>query len=88
MSTQTDFSEKQDVSNNQVRSRKQGSSIKQVRSIKQDSSNNSIVDTDLDLLCDKLRDLLEKPVKSESDNLITEMIIDKVLRVKAITKRQ
>ena len=61
---------------------------KQVSSIKQDISNFYIIDADPDLLCDKLRDVLEKLVKSERDNLIAEMIKDEILRFKAITKRQ
>ena len=86
--TQTDFSDNQDCSRKQVRSGKQVSTRKQDDSNKQDISNNYITDVDPDLLCDKLREILEKPDRIETDNTMIKRIIDELLRVKAITKRQ
>ena len=87
-------SNREDVSNKQVRTRKQVSTRKQDRSSnqddsnKQDISNKDITDVDPDLLCDKLRETLSKSVMLESDYTMIKMIIDELLRVKAITKRQ
>ena len=43
---------------------------------------------DPNLLCDKLRENLEKPDRSESDNIMAKMIIDELLRNKNITRKQ
>ena len=89
-----DKSSKHDSSNKQVRSRKQARSSIQGSSSKQDCPNNQnssinyIIDADPDLLCDKLREILEKPVKTVSDNMMSEMIVDELLRVEAITEGQ
>ena len=87
-----DISTKYDSSNKQVRSREQNSTRKQARCSKQDSSNKEdsskscIIDADPILLCNKLREIVEKHDKSESDIMMIKMIIDEILRVKAITK--
>ena len=86
--TQTDFSDNPDCSRKQFRSRKQVSTRKQDDSNKQDISVNYITDVDPDLLCDKLREILEKPDRIESDNTMIKMIIDELLGVKALTKKQ
>ena len=86
-------SKKEDISNKQVRTRKQVSSRKQDRSSNQDVSNKKdranscIIGVDPDLLCDRLRESFEKPDRLESDNIMIKMIIDELLRVKAITTR-
>ena len=79
--TQTDISDQLDSSNIQVKSRKQNKTKKQAISI------NNITDTDPNHLCDKLKEILSKPDRLESDNTMIMMIIDELLRVKAITKR-
>ena len=92
-SSKIDRSNNFDSSNKQVRSRKQVSARKQDRSSNQDVSNkedranNYITDVHPDLLCDRLREILEKPDRLESDNTMIKMILDELLRVKAITKR-
>ena len=88
VSTQTDFSDNQDCSRKQVRSRKEVSTRKQDDSNKQETSINYITDVDPNLLCDKLREILEKPDRIESDSAMIKMIVAELLRVKAITKRQ
>ena len=93
-SSKIDRSNNFDSSNKQVRSRKQVSARKQDRSSNQDVSNkedranNYITDVHPDLLCDRLREILEKSDRLESDNTMIKMILDELLRVKAITKRQ
>ena len=89
-----------DNSNKKIISKKRNSSTKKVRSTKkdniniQDSSNieditiNNIFDNDPDLLCDKLRETLSKPVMLEDDYTVFKMIIDELLRVKCITQKQ
>jgi len=98
--TQTDFSDKQDSlikqesSNKKVRSSKKDSSSKQTISNKQDSfdkldiSCNNIIDTDPDLLCDKFREIVTKPVMLEDDYTMSKMIIDELLRTKCIPRKQ
>ena len=83
-----DSSSKHESSNKQAGSSKQYSSNKQDTSSKKDISTNYLLDVDLNILCESLQKLLEKSVKSESDNVLIKMIIDELLRVKAITKRQ
>ena len=83
-----DSSNKQDISKNQVRSSKQDSSNKQARPSKRDFSSNNLIDNDPTVLFDKLREFLGKPVKSESDVLVTKMIIVDLLRSKSITRKQ
>ena len=87
-STHTDFSNNLDCSNKQECSRKQHTSSKQVGSNDQDISISYILDVNPDLLCDKLREILEKIDRSESDNIMNKMIIDDVLAFKATTERQ
>ena len=55
---------------------------------KQDLSNNYITVADPDLLFDKLRETLSKSVMTESDYTMTQMIIDELLRIKCITRKQ
>ena len=98
--TQTDFSDKrtssnkQDSTNKQGRSRKQNSSRKQDSSNKQDCSNkqdisfNYITDADPDILCDKLQETLSKFVMLESDYTMVKMILDELLRVRCIPRKQ
>ena len=100
VSTQTDFSDQLDSSNKQVKSRKQVKNKKRASSNKQDCSNNqdcsniedisinNIYDNDPNRLCDKLKEILSKPDMLESDYTITKMIIDELLRVKCITRKQ
>ena len=40
------------------------------------------------ILCEKLQEILVKSVKSENDNVLIRMILDEILKVKAIDKRQ
>ena len=93
-STQTDFSDELDSSNKQVRSRKQNKSKKQASSNKQDGSDkqdisiNNIIDTDPNLLCDSLREILSKLHMIESDYTMTKMILDELLRTKCIPRKQ
>ena len=91
VSTQTDFL---DSSNKQVTSRKQTKSKKEPSLNKQDCSNNqdisinNIIDSNPNLLCDKLREILSKPNMLENDYAMTKMILDELLRTKCIPKRQ
>ena len=93
-STQTVFSDELDSSNKQARSRKENKSKKQASSNKQDGSDkqdisiNNIIDTDPNLLCDKLREILSKPDMIESDYTMTKMIFDELLRTKCIPRKQ
>ena len=80
VSTQTDFSDELDISYKQVRSRKQ------TKSKKQAISNNNITDTDPNLLCDKLREILSKSDMTESDYTMSKMILDELLRTKCISR--
>ena len=93
-----DSSDKQESSRKQVRTRKQVG--KKVSSRKSDSvinrecsniedlSINNIIDCDPNLLCDKLREILSKPDKIESDYIMTKMIIDELLRTKCISRKE
>ena len=93
-STQTDFSSELDSSNKQVRSVRQNKTKKQASSNKQDCSNkqdisiNNIIDSDPNLLCDKLREILSKPNMEENDYTMTNMIIDELYRIKCITRKE
>ena len=73
---------KQDRSSNQDCSNKEDSSNKQ------DVSINYITDVDPDLLCDKLQETLSKLVMLESDYKMTKMILDEILRVRCIARKQ
>ena len=92
--TQTDFSDELDSSNKQIRCRKQNKSRKQPRSNKQDCSDkqdisiNNIIDTDPDHLCDKLRETLSQSVMLESNFIMVKMILDELLRVRCIPRKQ
>ena len=91
VSTQTDFL---DSSNKQVTSRKQTKSKKQANSNKHDCSNkqdisiNNIIDSDPNLLCDKLREILSKPDMLENDYTMLKMILNELLRTKCISRKQ
>ena len=87
VSTQTDFSDKQDSLINQKSSNKKVRSSKKDSSSKQSISNN-IIDTDPDLLCDKFREIVTKPVMLEDDYTMSKMIIDELLRTKCIPRKQ
>ena len=93
VSTQTDISYELDSINNQVRSRKQIKSKKQASSNKQDCLNkqdisfNNILDSDPNLLCDKLREILSKPDMLENDYSMSKMILDELLRTKCISRK-
>ena len=93
-STQTDFSSELDSSNKQVRSvrqnksKKQASSNEQGCSKKQDISINNIIDSDPNLLCDKLREILSKPDMLENDYTMSNMILDELLRTKCISRKE
>ena len=89
-------SNKEDISNKQVRSKKQGSSNKQVRSRKQDTSSKqdsfiNLENVDPDCLMEKFIELYNsKYVSNEETQAAREHgteILNKLLRVKAITKR-
>ena len=83
-----DSSNKLDSSNKQESSRKQVRSRKQDNSNKQDVSSNYIIDVDLNLLCDKLREIYSKPNMIDSDYTMSKMILDELLRTKSLPKRQ
>ena len=87
-SNKQDRSSKQVSSNKQDRSSKQTISNKQDKSSKQDISSNNIIDMDPNLLCDKLREILSKFDRSESDNTMVKLIIDELLRTKRITRKE
>ena len=92
-----DRSNEEDISNKQVRSRKQNSSRKQdssnkqVRSSKQDSSNN-LKNVDPDCLMEKFTELYNSKYASNEEAQVArehgKEILNELLRVKAITKRQ
>ena len=90
ISDKQDRSNKEDISNEQVRSRKQNSSNKQVRSSKQDSSIN-LKNIDPDCLMEKFTELYNNKYDSvEKDQAARKHameILNELLRVKAITKR-
>ena len=66
---------------------KQGSSNKQDCSDKQDITINCIIDTNPNHLCDKLREILSKPDKIESDYTMSKMILDELLRTKCLSRK-
>ena len=78
-STQTDFSD--EIDNKQVRSRKQ------TKAKKQAISNNNILNTDPNLLCDKLREILSKPDLTESDYTMSKTILDELLRTRCVSRK-
>ena len=83
-----------DNSNKKIISKKRNSSTKKDNLIIQDSSNieditiNNIFDNDPNLLCDKLKEILSKPVMLEDDYTMSQMILDEFLRCKVIPKKQ
>ena len=79
--TQTDFSDEIDSSNKQVKSRKQ------IKSKKQAISNNNIIDSDPNHLCDKLREILSKTDMLENDYIMCKMILDELLRTKCMSRK-
>ena len=81
VSTQTDFSDQLDISYKQVGSKKQ------TKSRKQAISNNNIADVDSNHLCDKLREILSKPIMIDSDYTMSKMILDELLRTKSIPRK-
>ena len=91
--TQTDFSDGLYSSNERVRSKKQIKSMKQDSSNKQDCSDKqditikSIIDINPNHLCDKLREILSKPDKIESDYTMSKMILDKLLRTTCLSRK-
>ena len=100
VSTQTDFSDASDNTNQKIISKKQNTTIKKRRSTKKDNliiqdtsnikdiSNNNITDADPNLLCDKLKEILSKPNMIENDYTMSKMILDELLRTKSIPKAQ
>ena len=94
VSTKIDSSNNFDSSNKKVSSRKKDNSSKIDSSRKQDISNKqdisikNIIDSDPNLLCDKLREILSKPDMIESDYTMTKMILDELLRTKCIPRKQ
>ena len=93
-STQTDISDELDSSNKQVRSVRQNKTKKQTNSNKHDCSNkqdisiNNIIDSDPNILCDKMREILSKPDMVESDYTMLKMILNELLRTKCISRKQ
>ena len=79
--TQTDFSDELDSSNKEVKSRKQ------IKSKKQAISNNNIIDSDPNHLCDKLREILSKTDMLENDYIMCKMILDELLRTKCMSRK-
>ena len=75
-------------SSEQNSSRKRNSTSEQITASKQDIWSNSLIDVDPNIPCDKLRSNLEKPIKSESDIVLNKMLLDELLRVEALTKKQ
>ena len=73
VTTQTDFSDKQDGSRKRDHTTKQTNNYKNI---------------DPNLLCNKLRQNLGKLDRSESDNIMVKMIIDELLRTGCITRKQ
>ena len=63
-SNKRDRSSKHESSNKQARCTKQDSSNKQDTSRKQDTSTNFLKAVDPNILCEKLREILDKSVKS------------------------
>ena len=62
------------------------SSDKQDRPSKTISFN--VVDIDLYILCEKLKVIVQKPVRSEIDITMYKMIMDEFLRTKKITRQE
>ena len=96
-SSKQDSSNKEYISNKQVRSRKQDSSNKQIRSSKKDSSNKldgsiNKKNIDPDCLTEKFSELYNNEYdsieQSQAAREHAKEILKKILRVKAITKRQ
>ena len=100
ISNKEDRSNKQEISNKKVRSRKQNSSSKQVSSNeqdrssqqdssdKQDTTSTCIIDVDPNLLSDKLREILSKPAVLESCYTMGMMILDELVRIGCIKRKQ
>ncbi len=47
-----------------------------------------MIDSDPNLLCNKLKEILSKPDMLESDYTMSKMILDEILKTKSIPKRQ
>ena len=91
--TQTDLLDGLDSSNKQIKSRRQNFSSKQSISSKQLSTNkqditiNNIIDSDPNLLCDKIREILSKADMVESDYTLSKTILDELIRTKSIPRK-
>ena len=92
-----DRSNKEDISNKQVRSKKQNISQKQVRSKKQDTSSKqdssiNLNNVDPDCLMEKFTELYNSKYTSNEEVQVArergKEILNELLRVKGITKRQ
>ena len=55
--------------------------------MKQTISNDNILDSDPNHLCDKLREILSKPDMSENDYTMSKMILDELLRTNSIPRK-
>ena len=55
--------------------------------MKQTISNDNIIDSDPNQLCDKLREILSKPNMIASDYTMSKMILDELLRTKSISRK-
>ena len=86
-------SRKEDIPNKEVRKRKQVRIKKRDSIDNQECSNiedisiNNIIDADPNHLCDNLREILSKPEMLELDYTMSKMILDEILRVKCISRK-
>ena len=54
---------------------------------KQDKTIKNIIDSDPNLLCDKLREILSKADMVESDYTLSKTILDELIRTKSIPRK-
>ena len=93
VSTQTDFIDELNSSNNQIKSKKQIKTTKRAISNnlnctdKGDISCNFIKDLNPKLLSDRLEEILSKSDMLESDYIMSKMLLDELLRTKSILKK-
>ena len=72
----------------QDRSRKQVNPKVQNSFSEQDSFGDSIKDIDPNMLFEKLNTIWEKRIRSETNLMLAKVVLDEILKVKSITRRE
>ena len=55
--------------------------------MKQTISNDNIIVSDPNHLCEKVREILSKPDMLENDYTMSKMILDELIRTKSVTRK-